>query len=664
MIDPSWRKHSIPEPGGAWTDVDRDDVPLHKSLAVENAQFGKGKIETRLGFGDALGVSQAAVSFFNWVSNLGAYLFTYAVGTGIRLVDIAAGSPAFATVESIATANVAAQFAQTGSNLYAAIYGTAAGATYQTGVEDGRVISYQSAAFVSDKILPAPMTYVPGAPTEPAGTGNVTKGTHYFGYIIEYRSGHFGRISPDSATGSNFPSLATVAPVSFTAAGAKKAEWILNTTWAAGAVRVHGVMTPVSNRAQWFFVPGADAAVVGGVLSSVTLTFNVTDEDLWQSIDINDATDYTLIQSQSPNGTAPWKPSFCGVYRDRMVYVAPTTDSTGNTIASVYVSEGFEEYQKVLLERALLAVPNLRNIVCHATIGSQLFMFGPNYTFVTSDNGFSPREWRVDSASSRIGTPALHGAGFAGEEITHLWVADKEGLYKLTPGGYSRLPLSYYQTDQWKRINWAVPHTLQVIPDISRLLVYVKAALDSATTPSHIMCWDLRHGDTYDRADFTIWTVGGSFTLSAIGMVLNNLSAAIASAKNKLELWMMSSAAQAVYRQKVRADTTPWRDGSAGIAFRWKTATVPPGGGEPMQQHGVKLGATGSGTLACTQYISDDSLQVPMPTLLLAATQPIMPFLGAGGLSETASYEFTQSAADDHVVISYLEAYASPHSSL
>lgn len=651
MIDPTWQSTKLTEMRGAWTYFDATDVRNPFALIANNCEFIEGEAITRFGFGQAYNVNEAMTSLDNWVSSLGNFALWFKPSTGLRISSVSSPSPSDIISE---TGPFAAVCAVAGARNYVALFNA-------TGVSTthGYVISYSS-GMVSDKLFPPPINYTPSAPTEPAA-GVVTKGTHYLGYRIIYRSGFKGRPCPNAASGTPGPD--TFQPVSFTAAGLKNLSWTLNTAWPTGAVFVQIIMTPVSNSAQWYEVPNARAAVVGGTSHSVAITFDISDEELRQP-DVEDAVSSQFLMTQTMANAAPFYPHSIFACGNRMAYVTTTTDSAGNAVGTLFVSER-DRFQEIYAARSIVQCPELPLVATGCFIGSTVYLFGPNGTYATSDTGLDPVQWPTPRPiSNSIGTRSTRGVK-VWPDGDGAWVVDSGGLQILQGDSYASKPISYAQTDVWRRINWTYAHMVQVCEDPDRKVVFVLVPLDEATAPSHILSWNYSRGRAWDRADYSPWTIA-SFDIGAIGMIQNDWSGAATENVKQVELCVGPSDADYLLRLKTVHDTTPYRDNaSTAISWQYRTMLLPPGNqGDLLLHHGGYVRAYGSGTLTPKLVGRDASFTQNFVNTITLAAAPGGEYTRtiAGRLAEQASLDFTMNTVDHYCHLSGYRHFYSDHS--
>ncbi len=627
MVDPSYSSQLSNEFGGAWTLPDALDVPLNKAFQSENMVFLPGSAGSRLGYSVAFNANEPMTAMKNWISQLGNLLVWYRTSdNSVQLINIS--SPSQVEVIAGDLLGYACIFADAGARLYAAFFSTAA-----VGASAAKVISYQNATFVSDSCFQPPITYVPSAPSEPL-TGTITAGAHNLGYCIEYRSGFITRPSPDSGVG--FPSITTFTPVVFTAAGLKNAAWTLNTAWPVGAVKVHVLMTPVANPAQYFFVPGANAAIIGGTTQSVTITFDISDDLLFA--DATDASAQLILMTASVAGAPRIFPSFAITHGDRMVYGALVSNNVGSQSSGLYISNK-GAFQEISADESLFQIPGFKDITTVISLDGTLYIFGPQWTYRTIDNQGPPSTWPAASlVDGRRGTLSVRGAIVA-PSGTYAWVASQDGLY-FFQGSYSALPISYYAQPFWRRINWNVAQCLDIrdLPELKK--VFVLAALDDAITPSHMLTWDYTGGFDPSQVHFSLDSIR-NFNMGAFEIVKNSLSGLPTAVSQEKELWVGPSDEEPIYRNNSLSDINPYRDNEAPIRPIYETSLFPhmgTGRGEVYQHHGADYRLKGQGTVQIKTYTLDHAQVELLLDVALSPTPGEIPHRGFEMIGEGVSH--------------------------
>ncbi len=631
MVDPTYQQQLVTDFGGSWLSVDAPDVPSGKGFVSENIEYAPGKAQTRLGFGVAYNTNLAMSAMFNWVSSLGDLLVYYATAdNSVRLFDIASPTPQ--TVIPGDLVGAAAIFTDAGARLYCAFF-TSMG----IGASGCKVISYQSAAFVSDPAFQPPLTYTPSAPTEP-GPGTITGGTHYVAYRVEYRSGFITRPSPDS--GNGVPGPATFEPVEFVASGGANAAWTLNTTWPDGAINVYMLMTTVVNPAQFFLIPGAVEPVVGGVASSITFTIDISDDLLFASG--TDQTDSIFFLTNTVLGVPPFFPSQVFTHGNRMCYVTTVSDSNDNQSGAIYVSNR-SAYQEISPDLSLIQLPGFKNIICAISLDNVMYIFGPQWTYRTIDNGADPVTWPTPGlVDGRRGTQAVRGA-VVSPAGTYAWVAvPGDGLY-FFQGVYPSLPISYYQSPDWERINWDAQGSLDIKDNPAKKSVYVLAALDEAETPSHLLKWDYTNGFGPEQVQYSIDSIQ-NYDLGCIEVVENQLADMPLGVPHTPEFWLGPSSPAPILRNKSPLDDDPYIDNGFPIFANYETSLFPKQGtpGEIYQHHGANIRAKGEGDLFVTAYTLDHAQSFPLLKIVLALLPGKILWRAYDLISEGVSLLFTQ----------------------
>lgn len=632
MVDPTYKNELQAQFSGSWLLLDSTDVPRPHGLLSTNMEYIPGAAKTRLGFSQAVNTNEAITSMFNWISSLGDLLVYYrSSDNAVRLLDIAAVTPTASTVIAGNLLGHAASYADAGARLYLSFFDSDG-----IGASGARVISYQSAAFVSDLCFQPPIIYDPGAPSEPT-TGTITQGLHYLGYRIEYRSGFVTRPSPDSGIGT--PSVSTFLPVPFTAAGGANAAWTLNTVWPVGAVRVHVIMTPVANQADWRFVPGAFTSVTGGVLQSVTITFDISDDLLFANG--TDSTPSLFLLTNTVANAPQILPSIVCTHGDRMSYITTVSDNVGNQSGAVYMSNK-NAYQEIAPDQSLIQLPGLKDIITAISLDAVYYIFGPQWTYRTSDNGADPITWAAPQlVDGRRGTLAPRGACVS-PSGTYGWVASQDGLYYF-PGVYQGLPISYYQQPDWDRINWDAQECVDIKDDPTVKKVYVIACLDGAESPSHLLTWDYTNGFDASQVQYSLDSIQG-YSLGCMEVVKNALQGMPVGVPQKRELWLGPSDQAPILRRNSEEDNDPFLDDGFPIFSNYESGLFPREGvrGEVYQHHGADYRVKGQGTLRIIAYSLDHAQSYDCAILTLAERPGLIPHRSFDLISEGVSHLFTQ----------------------
>lgn len=674
MIDTSWQSTVVSKFRGAQTYLDTTEGRVEDAIEAINCEFREDgdTVRTRTGFGIAIDVSEKSSGSFNWVSELGNYLVWLNPGVGVKIARIdGTFTPSTLIVNTTASH---AQFCANGNRLYVALLDST-----QRSNTSAYVITRITGTFYADQLFAPPMMGLAATTSEPT-TGRVTAGVHYGGVIIEHRGGFIGRPSPDTGVGT--PDTTTFARFTFTATGSKNASVTLTPTpgvpWPASAVKVHLILTPVSNKALFMFVPDKVVDVTGGTTTPITFTWDLSDDEMRQAARDDSnllASKSLLLETQTTLNVASLTPYCIFTYGDRMGYVVQITEPDGNQVCSLLLSERGNAEQ-IMLTRSLIRLPGQLPITLAFELNEQTCILGPNQTFTTSDTGGDPVQWRIPtSRNAVIGTPSFRGVDVNAKE-GYAIVASKTGLFSFNGFDYSTLPISYAQTDKWNTINWAYARHLIVKNDISNRVVYVLAP--TGDTPTYeLWAWSYKNFDPrninqwWKAVDFSEITIP-EYAFGDLCVVQNDRSTAVSAAYNKLELWLMTrSAASHIRRKKIPSDENPYRDGTdEQIECAYTPGNVPPNMGAAfMMHHGVQVKASGSGRLNIEAIAinteTDGSTEVNYmepPPLDLVAAATEYELYPTDLIAPKVRYRFTNLDEDSHFVLHFAKFYYSVYS--
>ena len=615
------------------------DVPPSKGLQSQNVQFKRGgpnlQVGTRLGFSIAFVSTDGMSALFNWISDLGNYLFWYKTDDrSVQYINVVSQPSPQVVAIAGDLIGVAATFSPAGARLVVSFFNSAG-----VGASGTQIITYSSGSFVHDLAFQPPITYVPPAPTEPVGVGVVTAGLHLFGYLIQYRSGFITRPSPDSGAGT-VPDINTYTPISFTASGGKSLTWSLTTTWPVGAVSVLPIMTTVSDLSEWFIPQGLSQPVVGGVSSTVTFNINISDDILTATGQA--VTDSLDLLTNSVLNVPNILPSASFTHGNRMVYITTIADGLGGTASALFISD-IGKYQQISADRSLIQLPGLRSIVAGISMDGVLYIFGPQWTYQTIDNQGDPVTWATPQlVDGSRGTLSVRGVQVA-PSGTYAWVAAQDGLY-FFQAVFPALPISYYQDTFWNRINWNVAQAVQIrdIPHLRK--VQVMACLDSDTTPTAMLTWDYTEGFSPQTDNFSFDFLQ-SYNMGTFEAVKNGLPNQVTAASQQQELWLGSSNGGGVLRGNQSTDTNPYLDVIYPIFSTYETGLFPEvesQNGEIFQHHGADYRLTGDGEVQITAYTMDHAQNFQLLPISLSTSPGLMPHRGFNAISEGVSHLITQ----------------------
>jgi hypothetical protein len=626
--------------GGGWSYQDPTQVPSSNGLQAQNVSFIKGRsgmqVGTRLGYSVAFATTDEISAMSNWISDLGNLLLWYrASDQSVWAIDIT--NQPLPQVELIAGSliGIAATFSQAGARLFLSFF-TVSG----QGASGARILTYQS-GFVNDLAFLPPITYVPPPPSEP-GPGNSTPGLHLFGYLIEYRSGFITRPSPDSGVGTN-PNINTFTPIAYTVGGGTYLSWSLTTTWPVGAIAVHPMMTAFGNPAQWFIPQGLSQAVVGGASSTITFIINISDQQLLATG--QDVTYSLTLLTNSVSNVPQFYPSVVLTHGNRMVYVCQIPNNVGGLSSALFVS-AIGAYQQIDPALSLIQLPGLRDITTCISMDGVLYMFGPEWTYQTTDNQGDPSTWATPQLiDGSRGTLAIRGVQVA-PSGTYAWVAAQDGMYYFQ-GTFPALPISYNQDHIWNRINWNAAQAIQIVDVPHKRTVTVLACLDGATTPNAELVWDYTLGFTPSAANFSGPDFLQGFNMGAIASVKNSLPGAVTAASQQQELWLGSSLHDGILRNNQSTDVNPYLDNGFPIFSTYETSLFPNMGGKSAKgviyhHHGADYRLTGNGVAQIQAFSLDHAQVFNVLPVTLSQSPGLMPHRSFDNISEGMSHLITQ----------------------
>jgi hypothetical protein len=590
----NWQRIPVAELRGSWSRLlDRAGRP-NRAFAARNVRFGPEGVRTRDSFSaSATTVTGKATSFYNWVGSGLNRLIYVAAGAAVRMLNVDSGADASLFSATCRGVTVA----EAGDKALIGTF-TSAGA----GASEVRVSLPLVSGAPIDKAFPAPWSNA--LALADVGSGNCTEGAARFGYIIETRSGYTGKPAPFSGS---------FAPTSYTTSsgGRRLSGTISSFAIPADAAYIHPIRTRTDNVDKWYYEPSDAVAVPGGTTAAITVYFDTSDESLEESA-IEVDFEFDLL-TQNGSGNGPITPNAVIAYGKRVVYLTPYR---------AYASEP-GDYQAITEALHGFELPGKRQMVTGFQFRQSLYILGPGWTYEVADNGDFPSTWaNATEVSSAIGTPSIQGicARTGGD---YVWVASESGLY-LFNGSYSRLPISFMNSDWWERINWAAPQCIVVVDDYITKRIMVWAPIDSATEMSHTLVWDYARGLDPMQVDFAYYDYPYAF--SAACLVKNSTT-------GEMDLWMgpAASGSQAIRKETESTTVDQTAEWESGYLI---TQTGPK---KWYRFGGIDIEITGSGNADVTVYEMDRTGS--------AAAGPITLSLGPGetprGLADVLSENFS-----------------------
>ncbi len=614
MISASWKYKELTDFDGAWPLLEQSDIPSQGALFARNVEFVPGIVKVRKGFSSVANPNAAIAAGMSWVfsdPSTGAHNFMpyFKTGYGVVLFDLSNNS----STNLYTSTGVSATFANAGPRFYAAHFDTSA-----IGVDGGKVYGYLVGA---DNLFARPMksTEVTLGAVVAAG-GVCTQGTRNVAFVMTTRNGFQGRPSPVDTS-------MVIVPTSVTTTNTNKKFTVTvtpATTWPAYSGTIQILMTSTSNNSRYYVVPGSILAVPAGGSFAVTFVVSISDDDL--TFASEDATPFFSRLTQNLSDVAPFYPHCLFESGNRMFYLVKS-----GLFGMCYFASDPNNYQSISADQHIRYLPGQKEVNSGFYLDGVTYLCGPHWTYGVVDNGYSPVTWYAERVvDGSIGTFAPHGTAVNATQGFG-WVADVNGLYRFSGGRYDSLPASYYQTPEWKKINWAAAWTVQVrdwaerklvcvnapmmltgtvntngtaitwvsgdkfatawtngteviVNGVSKVIASVASETSMTLTASagiqasviytakptyctHMLTWNYMQGTSADRVKYALMDLK-SFNPAALIINQNNST-------KKQELWLGSAAAGPILRANDGTETNVYRDLSDPIAGQYRTTILP-----------------------------------------------------------------------------------------
>lgn len=568
-------EESIEQFGGAKPILDPIDLAKGEAAVALNCEFFPKRVQTRRGFTSVFSPNQAIQSIKYWNQDQPGAQTPYLIylhdtttvtirnqNTGVT-TDILTG---------LSGAN-AAIFAPWTSRMYMAQLNSSALGNGGGFVWDGNV------AHTMDNVFQRPMLTTEVTLTlQTPSTGVITQGTHLVGVLFQTRNGYWTKPGPASAVSSIG---VTLSPATLTASGATNVQATLTpaTTWPTWIQNIQIIFTSALNQFQYYVVPGTITPVTAGSSTPVTVTWNVNDLQL-RSIGSQGAgtlaDQYFSQISMDGSNNPPFNPKFVIAWGQRLVWF-------GNFggVDSFFPSDPLNP-ELITANNHIQQLPNAIPISTAFVLRGILYVLSTvGGIFAYYDNGLKPVQFAPpQTIDDSIATAAPLGVTVDDTGSGYALISAQQGMFIFPGLAVPDIPLSYYSGPDWDLIDWTQPLALIVKIHQQDRLFLVKAPLTTGGT--EIFTFNYLNGRTPEAIKYSSWTIGGSYPLGPIEIVLNPT-------KKVWEIYIAPSVAgagNAVGRQKAVKGgdslATIYQDfTSTAIDWRYTPAPLPenePGG--------------------------------------------------------------------------------------
>lgn len=495
MLTPDSSTALITQFQGSSQAIDSYDIDPAHGLYAQNNDFILGlgesvQVATRRGVAQlgqipsSDGAIQSLASwFFSYQGAQDTLVAMYSAVNGVRFYDQLENL--FSEIVIPVTGAACATFVTDGLRIYVAFSDFSG----RKGISQGYVFGLANGAIVPgdeavDTLFASPLpTSIATVAVSQPGSGVITAGTHNLGYIFLTRNGDAAsKLNPVDANG-------VFTPVSFTAAdGAHNLHVVvtfssipsyLNPVFAPVQPTIQLVMTSASNPAEYYLVPGA-IAIIPPTPGAVPITASISDGDLVTG------TNVTLNQNllSAVNGIGPFDPWAISTYSSRMLYC--TLDSAGFPVT--YASD-VNDYQSLSAATSGIYLEGRQIPVQCTSLAGLCYIATIASLYSTQDNGGTPTTWtsptRVDGSVGILSPTCMLTVG------GKILLASEKGLYIYRGGAFPQIPISYWQTPDWQRINWAQPTQVNIVDDsqdkVLRVHAPLKVTVIGASNTSPIM---------------------------------------------------------------------------------------------------------------------------------------------------------------------------------
>lgn len=651
---------------GANEIADEEDITEPQCLENRNSMFSEGLTLTRSGFTQVWNPNKIIRIMYNWVQQQYNRLIYLDSDNEVVARDISGVLPEFSILTGITADGMT--FVQAGYRLYMSFFDSTGFSAGNVKIWDGTFTS--GTPNVDTAFQPTLQTTDLAAGTgglgpgtwgtfSESGTGSVSAGTHFYALVPTTWNGFQTRPGPESTV---------FVPQSFTSTAGKTVTVAVSaaTAWPSWVNTVQLAMTTAENPNRWFLVPstsgGGPLSVPRGSPGTATFTIDIDDVTLTGGgpTEITDTLFNLFTGSLAVHSLAAGN--------NRTIYVFRTPGPDGfSVVASAFASDPYKP-QYVIPSLNQISLPEFRDMTAAFYLGTILFICGPSWTYAFSDNLQSPVDWApARLVSGEIGSPFIRGVSI-NQAKGYAWVADHTGLYNFSGGNFPILPTSYEQTPTWDRINFGAPaNALSIKEAPEQRLVMVRAPLDGATVPTHLIVWDYTRGVDPETIKFCgLWNLSEYPNLGDLEIVQSY-------PRKYKEVWISRGDAPGdVKRLKsievgdaTTDDPSPlYDDDGVGIDWMYKLLAVSVVADGPAQQMGIMLRERGEGQINITAFPLDQTYSIQMPPITSDENSmaPGIRFLRLVDMqSGAAIYQFDNGAQPGaFAIIAAVRAYYKP----
>jgi hypothetical protein len=457
-----------------------------------------------------------------------------------------------------------------------------------------------------------------------ATAGNIEPGTHLFAWCFETDSGF---ITPPN-TGIDLAFDGTKA-VDFNNVPTGPAGTAARRLIASRAIQNYN--GNVEGYEMFFVSGGRIADNVTTVLTAV----NFFDADLQISAD------YTYDQLETIPAAL-----FMGSFGTRLVYGGENANRSMARISNSGEPESVNELSGFLVfdpneTEGIKACVEWRNNL-YITKGN------PGKTYATSDNGYDPSTWAAPAIDGSVGADyngiAVMVSPQSASAAMAFFSADISGIF-MFDGAYRSTALTYKIESIWQRINKAVFYTTQIVLEGKNSLIYALVALDSATTPSHILVGDYKEGLDPKNIVWHIWAFT-SISPVSIFLDINNTT--------KKTYLRVAGYAGNIYDES----TSVYNDNSVAYESYVKFALMNLLDGYVHQYAALRVRVKGSGTLLQYLYSEDDVSNSQLVSVTLAAAPGKEYMTSANFTNEKAAVKLRVNTINHHFELHNFILYA------